>query len=87
MEEVYENNALIIPYQELLGNYDARIVTNRADKIIPYQELLGNYDIVDGAAEVRSIIPYQELLGNYDPSRVRPDPPRDYTIPRAIREL
>ena len=34
----------IIPYQELLGNYDGN--TGRVCKtlIIPYQELLGNYD-------------------------------------------
>ena len=34
----------IIPYQELLGNYDpGRVLVQRA-VIIPYQELLGNYD-------------------------------------------
>ena len=57
----------IIPYQELLGNYDHHWMLMQMVLIIPYQELLGNYDInaVDrGAAH---IIPYQELLGNYDP--------------------
>ena len=35
----------IIPYQELLGNYDARsTVASVNSSIIPYQELLGNYD-------------------------------------------
>ena len=34
----------IIPYQELLGNYDADTQMEAAFKIIPYQELLGNYD-------------------------------------------
>ena len=34
----------IIPYQELLGNYDIAAVTRNANDIIPYQELLGNYD-------------------------------------------
>ena len=34
----------IIPYQELLGNYDALFDAVRSSKIIPYQELLGNYD-------------------------------------------
>ena len=34
----------IIPYQELLGNYDPVISLFRASLIIPYQELLGNYD-------------------------------------------
>ena len=34
----------IIPYQELLGNYDINAVDRGAAHIIPYQELLGNYD-------------------------------------------
>ena len=34
----------IIPYQELLGNYDVREMTFGGIWIIPYQELLGNYD-------------------------------------------
>ena len=34
----------IIPYQELLGNYDLGFVDIEDDDIIPYQELLGNYD-------------------------------------------
>ena len=34
----------IIPYQELLGNYDAWAFLIYAAGIIPYQELLGNYD-------------------------------------------
>ena len=36
---------LIIPYQELLGNYDALNTFLRNVTIIPYQELLGNYDM------------------------------------------
>ena len=35
---------MIIPYQELLGNYDPETSPNRLNRIIPYQELLGNYD-------------------------------------------
>ena len=34
----------IIPYQELLGNYDGLGVRLQHFFIIPYQELLGNYD-------------------------------------------
>ena len=34
----------IIPYQELLGNYDTWDEISAKTKIIPYQELLGNYD-------------------------------------------
>ena len=36
----------IIPYQELLGNYDVEDVEAWRSKIIPYQELLGNYDLI-----------------------------------------
>ena len=35
----------IIPYQELLGNYDGVAEMVSRSSIIPYQELLGNYDI------------------------------------------
>ena len=34
----------IIPYQELLGNYDTAPPHALSGAIIPYQELLGNYD-------------------------------------------
>ena len=34
----------IIPYQELLGNYNNVVVSMTFDSIIPYQELLGNYN-------------------------------------------
>ena len=34
----------IIPYQELLGNYDEKLIYIIHLSIIPYQELLGNYD-------------------------------------------
>ena len=40
----YHYNKLIIPYQELLGNYDLLDTLGRILFIIPYQELLGNYD-------------------------------------------
>ena len=36
----------IIPYQELLGNYDIVECLLIEMNIIPYQELLGNYDFV-----------------------------------------
>ena len=60
---------LIIPYQELLGNYDHLDRKHTKGKIIPYQELLGNYDSSASALIARLIIPYQELLGNYDVAR------------------
>ena len=37
----------IIPYQELLGNYDKFSNNTSIGIIIPYQELLGNYDLVN----------------------------------------
>ena len=40
-----ETGEAIIPYQELLGNYDFRHALHSASSIIPYQELLGNYDL------------------------------------------
>ena len=63
------NRFPIIPYQELLGNYDNRNIGKRDNPIIPYQELLGNYDPPDGNLVDGGIIPYQELLGNYDAIR------------------
>ena len=36
----------IIPYQELLGNYDQNRKKSGLLHIIPYQELLGNYDLM-----------------------------------------
>ena len=57
---------LIIPYQELLGNYDFIPLFLMRKLIIPYQELLGNYDASTFICTVARIIPYQELLGNYD---------------------
>ena len=77
----------IIPYQELLGNYDTSTVDVSAAEIIPYQELLGNYDLPFGLPFPSLIIPYQELLGNYDPGAAEGIMAADYTIPRAIREL
>lgn len=52
----------IIPYQELLGNYDPRVAARSLRCIISYQELLGNYDfqIIDNAP--RCIIPYQHNM-------------------------
>ena len=52
----------IIPYQELLGNYDNCPFTSFLIDIIPYQELLGNYDfqIIDNT--LRCIIPYQHNM-------------------------
>ena len=54
--------ARIIPYQELLGNYDRDVYVAKVTQIIPYQELLGNYDfqIIDNT--LRCIIPYQHNM-------------------------
>ena len=77
----------IIPYQELLGNYDIDEAGAVFNPIIPYQELLGNYDASTARTSSCPIIPYQELLGNYDCSISYATYSSNYTIPRAIREL
>ena len=59
----------IIPYQELLGNYNNGFYGSEPRKIIPYQELLGNYNPAHRFKQNRQIIPYQELLGNYNSIR------------------
>ena len=56
----------IIPYQELLGNYNCPCKHGKMTSIIPYQELLGNYNIDLCYKIIAYIIPYQELLGNYN---------------------
>ena len=56
----------IIPYQELLGNYNQLHGAGHVWQIIPYQELLGNYNLADDLKNAQAIIPYQELLGNYN---------------------
>ena len=56
----------IIPYQELLGNYNHINNNMMNETIIPYQELLGNYNSIVLLLSVPYIIPYQELLGNYN---------------------
>ena len=56
----------IIPYQELLGNYNDLPQNLQFGIIIPYQELLGNYNLHGEELNAESIIPYQELLGNYN---------------------
>ena len=57
---------VIIPYQELLGNYNTIYNFVRIVSIIPYQELLGNYNQLCLLQRTHIIIPYQELLGNYN---------------------
>ena len=56
----------IIPYQELLGNYNPLLAPLTEVQIIPYQELLGNYNFLAVGQLLGVIIPYQELLGNYN---------------------
>ena len=76
-------HSFIIPYQELLGNYDQLVQRNVIAAIIPYQELLGNYDCILIAVSSVMIIPYQELLVHEHNHTIE----CYYTIPRAIREL
>ena len=70
-----QRSRAIIPYQELLGNYNPDgDSANAVPVIIPYQELLGNYNFNDDAiiGVPAFFIPYQELLGNYNLQCVRP---------------
>ena len=77
----------IIPYQELLGNYDSCRKVRKGTCIIPYQELLGNYDL---PCKLSSFI-----LNYTIPRAIRELwlsmrtclKQVYYTIPRAIREL
>ena len=54
----------IIPYQELLGNYDCSNTTLCRSPIIPYQELLGNYDIAAVTRNANDIIPSAQYTQN-----------------------
>ena len=56
---------MIIPYQELLGNYNTVRGVTPEGYIIPYQELLGNYNTREMRMTMGGIIPYQELPGVY----------------------
>ena len=79
--------ACIIPYQELLGNYDSVAASAWMLCIIPYQELLGNYDrqISRSCTGANYTIPraIRELWRV--PLKFKLT--LHYTIPRAIREL
>ena len=36
---------MVLPYQELLGNYNELFPVFPAQTVLPYQELLGNYNL------------------------------------------
>ena len=38
-----KNKVVIIPYQEIIGNYSFPLPFARSGHIIPYQEIIGNY--------------------------------------------
>ena len=56
---------LIIPYQEIIGNYSAQWTVESRKSIIPYQEIIGNYNHFLRILDLKFIIPYQEIIGNY----------------------
>ena len=58
-------SGLIIPYQEIIGNYSIIKVYQFIYIIIPYQEIIGNYSLLSVGSLRNSIIPYQEITGNY----------------------
>ena len=39
----YHKMKVIIPYQEIIGNYSAKPEDVKLIRIIPYQEIIGNY--------------------------------------------
>ena len=56
----------VLPYQELLGNYNPMPMYSVPGLVLPYQELLGNYNFDDSNVQPKLVLPYQELLGNYN---------------------
>mgnify|MGYP007100290278 CR=1 FL=1 len=40
------SSLLIIPYQEIIGNYSTDIMYIGTILIIPYQEIIGNYSLM-----------------------------------------
>ena len=58
-------SVLIIPYQEIIGNYSKVLIQYHAQEIIPYQEIIGNYSSLACPRHAQMIIPYQEIIGNY----------------------
>ena len=63
----------VLPYQELLGNYNLKAVGLLSQSVLPYQELLGNYNNSMKVFTGFFVLPYQELLGNYNISEVTID--------------
>ncbi len=58
-------DSLIIPYQEIIGNYSTVYDSMSNVPIIPYQEIIGNYSSASSSQDSLPIIPYQEIIGNY----------------------
>ena len=56
---------IIIPYQEIIGNYSSIPLFFNSSIIIPYQEIIGNYSALKEYGYASGIIPYQEIIGNY----------------------
>ena len=62
------SRGLIIPYQELSGNYNTANRATSGVLIIPYQELSGNYNMTEESFLRTRIIPYQEPSDKYQTS-------------------
>ena len=77
----------VLPYQELLGNYNRDTAMRFKLQVLPYQELLGNYNINATVRQVGIVLPYQELLGNYNLLSPILESSLCFTIPRTAREL
>ena len=54
---------MIIPYQEIIGNYSLKEKYKVTDVIIPYQEIIGNYSSsLDRAREIELLVLCQDLV-------------------------
>ena len=79
--------ASVLPYQELLGNYNTGLALQTKSAVLPYQELLGNYNIGKSFVVRIPVLPYQELLGNYNSLVIDCFKRAGFTIPRTAKRL
>ena len=78
---------MVLPYQELLGNYNELFPVFPAQTVLPYQELLGNYNLTYDPVNVpvgftipRTARELQHLAKAFLFDK-------GFTIPRTAREL
>ena len=57
---------LVLPYQEMRGNYNEKLGEYHRPSVLPYQEMRGNYNTVRRSPCNTRVLPYQEMRGNYN---------------------